>query len=181
MRGYWNQPEATAEVLSPDGWFASGDIGEIDRDGFVRITDRKKDIIVTAGGKNVAPQNIESAIKAASPLVSQVMVYGDKRKFLSALITLEAERLGELCAAQGVDGDYAAQTRSAPARAAVQAVLDGVNAQLPSYETIKKFEILERDFEIGDELTPTLKVKRKHATKKYWDRLDALYDERVVE
>jgi long-chain acyl-CoA synthetase len=181
MRGYWNQPEATAEVLSPDGWFASGDIGEIDRDGFVRITDRKKDIIVTAGGKNVAPQNIESAIKAASPLVSQVMVYGDKRKFLSALVTLEAERLGELCAAQGVDGDYAAQTRSAPARAAVQAVLDGVNAQLPSYETIKKFEILERDFEIGDELTPTLKVKRKHATKKYWDRLDALYDERVVE
>jgi len=182
MRGYWKKDDATAEVLGPDGWFATGDIGMIDQDGYLRITDRKKDIIVTAGGKNVAPQNLEGQIKAASPLISQVMVYGDKRKYLSALVTLEPENLAKFCEGAGVSaGDYAEQAASKPAADEVQRILDGVNGTLAKYETIKKFRILDKDFEIGDELTPTLKVKRKRATEKYGDLLATMYDEAIVE
>lgn len=179
MKGYWNRPEATAEVLLPGGWFATGDIGEIDGDGNVIITDRKKDIIVTAGGKNIAPQNIENAVKSANPLISQVVVHGDKRKFLVALITLEPEAAKKLAADHGVEGDYAAICRSEVARTAIQDTIDRVNAQLARFETIKAFKILEKDFEIGHELTHTLKVKRKVCMKKYGEILDAFYDERV--
>ena len=181
MRGYYKRDDATKEVLLPDGWFATGDIGVIDQDGYLRITDRKKDIIVTAGGKNVAPQNIEGAIKAANPLISQVMVYGDKRKYLSALVTLEAEALATFGKDRGISGDYEALTRDADVKAFVQTVLDKVNGELPRYETIKKFEILDKDFTIGDELTPTLKVKRKHATTKYMDLLATMYDEPIAQ
>jgi long-chain acyl-CoA synthetase len=167
MRDYWQREEATKEVFTPDGFFKTGDIGEIDPDGYLKITDRKKDIIVTAGGKNVAPQNLENLIKSASPLISQVVVHGDKRKYLTALITLEAE------AAKKLSQDEARQ--------AVQAVLDQANAQLASYETIKKFAILEKDFEVGQELTPSLKVKRKVVSDKYKALLDAFYDEKVIE
>jgi long-chain acyl-CoA synthetase len=179
MREYWKRPEDTQEVLLEGGWFASGDIGALDGDGYLTITDRKKDIIVTAGGKNVAPQNIESAIKAASPLISQVMVHGDKRKFLVALVTLEPEAAKKLGEDKGLGADYAAVCRSSAAREEVQATIDKVNADLARYETVKAFKILEKDFEIGDELTPTLKVKRKHANKKYEEVLNAFYDDRV--
>ncbi len=181
MREYYGRPDATKEVLSADGWFATGDIGVVDEDGYLTITDRKKDIIVTAGGKNVAPQNIENQLKAANPLISQVMVYGDKRKYLSALITLEREGALKLGADRGVEGGYEAVASSDAARRAVQETIDAVNAQLARYETIKKFAILERDFEVGKELTPTLKVKRKHCTEQYGAILSRFYDEAVVE
>jgi long-chain acyl-CoA synthetase len=160
LREYWGKPDATREAIDADGWFHTGDIGVVE-DGFLRITDRKKDLIVTAGGKNVAPQNLENALKARCPLVSQVAVIGDQRPYLVALITLTEE-----AAAQG-EG----------ARAAVQAAVDELNRSLASYETLKKIAILDRDFspETG-ELTPTLKVKRKVVAEKHRDRIAALYE-----
>lgn len=180
MREYWKREDATKEVLIGDGWFASGDIGEVDADGYVKITDRKKDIIVTAGGKNVAPQNIENLLKSSSPLISQVVVHGDKRKYLTALVTLDPENAAKFGSEAGLGDDYVKITQSDRARQAVQEVFDTANQQLAKYETIKKFVILEKDFEIGDELTPSMKVKRKVANTKYQDKLDALYDEPIA-
>ena len=175
MRGYWNNPEATAEVLQPDGWFHTGDIGQIDADGFVRITDRKKDIIVTAGGKNVAPQNIENLLKTY-PLISQCMVYGDRRKFLSALVTLNEEAALAWAAAQQLGVYNVAELAAHPALIQfMQQQVDDLNQQLASYETLKKFAVVEKDFTVGDELTPTLKVKRKHTSQKYKALLDGFY------
>ncbi|MCB9653157.1 MAG: long-chain fatty acid--CoA ligase [Deltaproteobacteria bacterium] len=179
MRGYHNQPDATREVLSPDGWFSTGDVGRIDADGYLMITDRKKDIIVTAGGKNVAPQNLENLLKAASPLIGQVMVHGDRRKFLSALITLEPDQARALATASGLSSSaYADVAASKVAVDAVQTAIDKLNAQLPQFETIKRFAILTKDFEVGDELTPTLKVKRRVCEAKYRALLDGFYDEK---
>jgi long-chain acyl-CoA synthetase len=177
MREYWGKPEATREVISADGWFLTGDIGTIDEDGYLRITDRKKDIIVTAGGKNVAPQNLESLVKATSPLISQTAVFGDRRKHLVALVTVDPENVKKVPGVAGAD--YAAQACSPAVRQAVESVFNIVNAQLPAYETIKKFQILERDFEIGDELTPSMKVKRKHVLNKYKSIIDELYEDYV--
>lgn len=176
MREYHKREDATQEVLVGDGWFATGDIGTVDADGYLKITDRKKDIIVTAGGKNVAPQNIENLLKAASPLIGQVVVHGDKRKYLTALVTLDPDNALTI----GAGDDYKVASQSTQAREAVQAVFDTVNAQLAKYETIKKFTILDADFEIGDELTPSLKVKRKVVNAKNQDKLDAMYDEAVA-
>jgi long-chain acyl-CoA synthetase len=176
LKEYYKKPEATREVLEPDGWFHTGDIGVIE-DGLLRITDRKKDLIVTAGGKNVAPQNIEGALKAASAYISQVMVHGDKRNFLSALITLNEEAVVKWASAQGItSGGGEGLGGHDAVRKLVQGAVDQVNAGLPSYETIKKFAILPRDFsqETG-ELTPTLKVKRKFTTEKYQGILDGFY------
>ncbi|MHB8417904.1 MAG: AMP-dependent synthetase/ligase [Myxococcales bacterium] len=182
MKEYYKLPEATAEAIDKDGWFHSGDIGEIDPAGYVRITDRKKDIIVTAGGKNVAPQNIENDLKAY-PIVSQAMVYGDRRKFLSALITVSEDQAKKLAAEKGLAcSDYAELTQKPVVREAVQAAIDAINANLPSYETIKKFAVLPADFtQESGELTPTLKVKRKFATQKYKNLLDSFYDEKLME
>ncbi len=176
MKGYWKSPEASKEVLLDDGWFATGDIGEIDGDGHLKITDRKKDIIVTAGGKNVAPQNLENALKS-SPIISQVMVHGDKRKYLVALVTVTEERAKAVAQEKAVSfTDYADLSQKPEIRAEVQAALDDLNKTLPSYETIKKFKVLPRDFsqETG-ELTPTLKVKRKFCNEKYREALDGMY------
>src|SRR5690606_38909414 len=107
MKGYWNKPEATKEAIDDDGWFHSGDIGVIDEDGSVRITDRKKDLIITAGGKNIAPQNIENTLKSRSPLISQVVVHGDQRKYLSAVITVDADNLKTWASQRGITAfDY---------------------------------------------------------------------------
>jgi long-chain acyl-CoA synthetase len=180
MREYWNRPDATKDVLAPDGWFATGDIGVIDQDGYLKITDRKKDIIVTAGGKNVAPQNIENLVKASSPLVSQVMIHGDKRNYLVALVTVDAENAKKFAKDKGLaNGDYAAVARSQEIEREIGEVMKKVNAQLASYETIKKFRVLDRDFEVGQELTPTLKVKRKFCNEKYRQILDGFYAEKV--
>jgi long-chain acyl-CoA synthetase len=166
FRQYYNNPAATAESVEPDGWFHTGDIGVIE-DGFLRITDRKKDLIVTAGGKKVAPQPLEGALKAATPLVAQVVVYGDKRPYCIALVTPSE-------AATKQFGANAAS--SAELKAAVQKALDGVNANLASFETMKRFAILPQEFtEASGELTPKMSVKRKVVVEKYREVIEALY------
>ena len=162
MRGYLGLPDATAEVIDQDGWFRTGDIGEIDAEGYLRITDRKKDLIKTSGGKYIAPQALEGALKTMSEVLSQVVVIGDKRKYVSVLVTVvEAEAKKVAAAAGEAAGSFAEAARSKAVNQRVQQAVDKLNLTLPSYETIKRFHILDRDFaqETG-ELTPTLKVKR---------------------
>jgi long-chain acyl-CoA synthetase len=174
--GYYKEPDATAEALTNDGWLRTGDVGEIDDESFLRITDRKKDLIITAGGKNIAPQNLENALKA-TPYISQVMVHGDKRPYLVALVTLNEENVGKWARDNRVAfnnvGDLA---QSDKVRALVQKYIDSLNAREPSYSSIKKFAILAHDFsQDTGELTPTLKVKRKFTSEKYKEIIDAFY------
>jgi long-chain acyl-CoA synthetase len=182
MKGYYNREEETREVLDADGWYHTGDIGEFDDDGFLRITDRKKDIIVTAGGKNIAPQNIENHIKANS-FISQVMVYGDKRKYCSALITLNPDEAHKYARHHGVVYQTMAELAAHPEiRRHVDEIIAERNRDLASYESIKKFEILPEDFtQEGGELTPTLKIRRKVVTQKYKHLLDGMYEEKIYE
>jgi long-chain acyl-CoA synthetase len=176
-KGYWNRPEATAEVFEKNGWFHTGDIGEFDKNGFLKITDRKKDIIVTAGGKNIAPQNLENMIKT-NPLISQVVVHGDKRKYLSALITLNPEEVAKKARELGIPkGRVEEQTNDPKMKDAVKRIIDNFNNRLASYESIKKFAILDKDFSIeSGELTPTLKVKRKVINERYGKIFDSFYE-----
>jgi len=174
--GYYERPEATAESWDADGWFHTGDIGEIDAEGFLRITDRKKDLIKTSGGKYVAPQKVENLLKL-QPHVSQAVLIGDNRKYCVALITLSLEDVQRWAQEHGVD----AQTPEALAAhpkviELLEAEVAAVNKELPSWESVKKFRILPRDFstETG-ELTPSLKVKRKVVASFYRDAIDALY------
>ena len=175
FQGYYKDPEATAEVLGTDGWLRTGDIAEIDDDGFILITDRKKDIIVTAGGKNVAPQNLENDLKT-SKYVSQAMVVGDRRPYIAALITLDPEELPKWAAERGVSGDVQTLAESERVRELIQGVVDAVNADRSRYEQIKRFAILPRDFTTeDDELTPTLKLKRRVVAQHFAAELDGLY------
>lgn len=179
MRGYHGNDEATAEVLSADGWFATGDIGELDDHGYLRITDRKKDLIKTSGGKYVAPQKVEAAVKAASPYVSQVLVHGEGRKYISALITLDPEAITTWAKENGQD---ATDATALSASAAVKQLIDGhvaqANRKLERWETIKKFEILPQEFTVdGGEVTPSLKIRRKAVERKYSDTLNTLYED----
>jgi long-chain acyl-CoA synthetase len=181
MKAYYKNPAASEEVLEPDGWFHTGDIGELDGDGYLRITDRKKDIIVTAGGKKVPPQNLENILKTF-PLISQSMVYGDKRKYLTALFSVSEEAGRKLLEEKGkAFTDYAAMSRAPEIRQAVQAVVDQVNADQPPYASIKRFALMDHDFsQESGELTPTLKVKRKICSQRYAAILDGMYDEKVA-
>jgi long-chain acyl-CoA synthetase len=155
--GYYKDEDATQEVLPGDGWLRSGDVGHLDEDGFLTITDRKKDILVTAGGKNVAPQNLENALKM-HPLVSQALVVGDRRPYVAALITL----------AEGVARDQA--------EAGMQQVVDDVNRDLSRFEQIKRYAILPRDFTAEDgEVTPTMKLKRRVCQEHFAAEIEALY------
>ncbi len=178
FQGYYRDEKATREAFTPDGFFKTGDIGEFDAQGFLKITDRKKDLIVTAAGKNIAPQPIENFLKTES-LISQVMVHGDRRKFLSALITLNAEELKKFASDQRIpDQDYVSLTQNPKIYEWVRKKIEEKNKQLPSFETIKRFAILNKDFTIEEgELTPTLKVKRKILTERYKDILDSFYQE----
>ena len=178
MRGYLGLPEATAEVIDKDNWFHTGDIGQLDANGYLRITDRKKDLIKTSGGKYIAPQAIEGALKTTSELISQVVVIGDLRKYVSVLLTVVEDQAKKVATEAGEPaGSYADAAKSKAVRAKVQEAVDKLNATLPSYETIKKFTILDRDFsQEQGELTPTLKVKRKACTQKYARQIDAMYD-----
>jgi long-chain acyl-CoA synthetase len=176
-KGYYKRPEATAEVFLEDGWFATGDIGEIDAEGFLRITDRKKDLLVTAGGKNIAPQNLENLLKT-DPYISQAMVYGDRRPYLTAVLTLDLDAIRPYAQAHGIVADTVAACAAHPQiQQLLEARVAQLNAQLASYETIKKFIIAPTDFtpESG-ELTPTLKIKRKVVTQQYQVQLDRLYE-----
>src|SRR5437899_11088769 len=175
-KGYYKRPEATAEVFLEDGWFATGDIGEIDHDGFLRITDRKKDLIVTAGGKNIAPQNLENLLKA-DPYISQALVYGDRRPYLTAVLTLDLEATRRYADAHGIPGET---SRELAAQPQIQQLLEArvayLNQQLQSYAKIKKFLVLPEDFTVENgALTPTLKVKRRVISDRHRAALDSLY------
>jgi long-chain acyl-CoA synthetase len=173
--GYYKDPEATAEVLEQDGWLHSGDIAEIDADGYVTITDRKKDIIVTAGGKNIAPQNLENGLKA-SKFVSQALVIGDRRPYPAALITLDPVEIGKWASARGLGGEVAALAAEPAVRELVQGIVDDVNRERSRFEQLKRFAILERDFTIEDgEVTPTLKLKRRVVEQHFAGEIEQLY------
>jgi long-chain acyl-CoA synthetase len=174
--GYFKEPEATAEVLDADGWLHTGDIASIDADGFVTITDRKKDILVTAGGKNIAPQNLENDLKT-SRFVSQAIVVGDRRPFPAALITLDPVEIGKWAAEQGIDGGPAALARDPRVHELVAGIVDEVNAERSRFEQIKRFTILPRDFEMDrGEVTPTLKLRRRVVLDHFADEVASLYD-----
>ncbi len=175
-KGYFKKTEATREVFLEDGWFATGDIGRFDEDGFLFITDRKKDLIVTAGGMNIAPQNIENLLKG-DPFISQVMVHGDRRPYPVALITLNPEELAKFAREQGImAGDPSVLAKHPKVVERVQRTVDHKNSELQSYAKIKKFVILPEDFTVENgALTPTLKVKRKVISERHRPVLDALY------
>jgi long-chain acyl-CoA synthetase len=176
MRGYANLPEASAEVLS-DGWLHTGDIGELDAKGFLKITDRKKDLIKTSGGKYVAPQKLEGKLKTLSPYISQVLVHGNLRNFCSALITVNEDEIRRWAADNGMgSSSYAQITSDDRTKSMISQFVSELNRGLASYETIKMFALLPADFaqETG-ELTPTLKVKRKVVESKYKTVLDGFY------
>jgi long-chain acyl-CoA synthetase len=166
--GYYKEPASTTDALR-DGWLCSGDLGAFDGDGFLSITGRKKEIIITAGGKNIAPKNIEAMLKQ-SPLIGEAVVIGDRRKFLTALVTLDEAAARKLAPA-------ADQLARAPEiRSAIQIRIDEVNHALARVEQIKKFEILARPFGIDSgELTPTMKIKRKVVAEKYAREIEAMY------
>ena len=172
--GYYKDPEATAATLT-DGWLHSGDLGAFDSDGFLSITGRKKDIIITAGGKNITPKNLEAAIKNHE-LVNEAVVIGDRRKYLSALVTIDPEAGAAWAAANGEDSN--ALHKSAKLRASIQAHIDEMNQHFARVEQIKKFTILTRNFSVEDgELTPTLKVKRAKVNDHFADEIEAMYSE----
>ncbi|HET9211340.1 MAG TPA: long-chain fatty acid--CoA ligase [Thermoanaerobaculia bacterium] len=182
MKGYYNLPEDTAEALEPDGWFHTGDIGQLDADGFLTITDRKKDILVTAGGKNIAPQNIENQLKASCPYVSQAVMLGDRRPFCVALITLNEETTGKWAREHGIDyKDYADLASRPEVKQLIRDGVEAVNAHLASYERIKDFHLLDHDLsqETG-ELTPKMSVKRKVVEGRHKEVLEGFYKDTVV-
>ncbi len=176
MTGYRNAPDKTAEAIDADGWLHTGDIAEIDEDGYVRIVDRKKEIIINAAGKNMSPANIESTLKGASPLIGQACVIGDGRPYNTALIVLDADFGPAWAASKGIEGDLAALAADERMRAAVQAGVDAANEKLARVEQIKKFHLVEGDWlPGGDEITPTMKLKRKPIAAKYDSQIDAMY------
>jgi len=159
--GYYKDPAATREAFTEDGWFRTGDVGELDGDGFLKITDRKKDLIITAGGKNISPQNLENALKA-SRFVSQALVVGDRRPYVTALVTLDPEEVRSA----GRDPEDL-----------VQELVDGVNRDRARVEQIKRFAILPRDFSQDEgEVTPTLKLRRKVVHDHFAAEIERLYD-----
>ncbi len=176
MRGYWNKPAQTAEVFDADGFFATGDIAEIDDDGFLLIVDRKKDLIVTAGGKNVAPQPIESELKR-SPYVDAVVLIGDRRPYIVALFSPNFEELERWAKGNGVDtSDVYTMVRDPAVERLYADAIDGVNASLARYEQIKKFRVLPVPLTIeGGHLTPTMKVKRRVVSDQFADVISELY------
>ncbi|MEY4169231.1 MAG: hypothetical protein RLZ94_304 [Actinomycetota bacterium] len=177
FKGYWNNPTATAEAIEPDGWFHSGDIGEIDDQGFVKITGRKKELIVTAGGKNVAPAVLEDRLRA-NWLVSQCMVVGDAQPFIAALVTIDPESFpGWLKQAGKPEGStIASMTNDPDLVAEIQKAVDEANKAVSNAEAIKKFTILPEDWtEEGGQLTPSMKLKRNVVMKEYASEVDALY------
>jgi len=176
MEGYHNLPEQTAETLT-DGWLHTGDIGELDADGFLRITDRKKDLFKTSGGKYVAPSAIESQFKAVCPYASQFIVIGNERNFVSALVTLDPDQMADWAKQNGMENaSYTEVVRSQPVKDMVAKYVDELNARLNRWETIKKHVILDHDLTVeSGELTPSLKVKRKVVETNNADLITSIY------
>ena len=177
MREYYKMPAETAETLTEDGWQHTGDLGEIDNEGFLKITGRKKDLIVTAGGKNVAPSAIEGLI-ATSPYISQVCVIGDRRKYLTALITVDEPNIRAYAAEHGITADTLDELLAhEKINALIQDEVNEKNTHFASFETIKKFRLLEEFSIENGMLTPTLKVKRNVAMERFADLIDSMYAE----
>ncbi|HKP89885.1 MAG TPA: long-chain fatty acid--CoA ligase [Thermoleophilaceae bacterium] len=177
MKGYRNQDEKTKETFTDDGFLMTGDIGEFDDDGFLKIVDRKKELIINAGGKNMSPANIEAKVKSASPLIGQAIAIGDGRPFNVALITLDPDALPGFARENGLEGKPLEElAEDEKVVAAVEEGIERGNENLARVEQIKKFKILPTDWEPGgDELTPTMKLKRKPIYEKYKDEIEALY------
>jgi long-chain acyl-CoA synthetase len=182
MRGYRGLPERTAEALDPDGWLRTGDVGFVDPDGYLAITDRKKDLIKTSGGKYVAPTELESKLKAISPWVGQALIHGDRRNYVSALVTLEPEAIARWASENGLAGRTLPDLAGAPeVKVLVQRDFDELNATLPRFATVKRFTILAREFsEAEGEVTPSQKLKRKVIEQRYKAELDAMYRETAI-
>jgi long-chain acyl-CoA synthetase len=177
MPGYRSMPDKTAETIDEDGWLQTGDIGELDSDGYLKIVDRKKELIINAAGKNMSPANIEAKLKSSSPLIGQAIAIGDRRPYNVALITLDPDFAPGWAGKRGVEGDSLAELAADEnVIAAVQEGVDEANSKLSRVEQIKKFKLLPTDWAPGgDELTPTMKLKRKPIADKYADEIEALY------
>jgi long-subunit acyl-CoA synthetase (AMP-forming) len=176
MRGYRHMPEQTRETIDGDGWLHTGDIGELDAEGFLKIVDRKKELIISAGGKNMSPANIEARIKTSSPLIGQACVIGDGKPYNVALLVLDPDGAAAFAKAHGVDGPVAALVEHPAVRAEIDRAIAAANQHLSRVEQIKKFALLPDEWlPGGDELTPTMKLRRKPIAQKYADRIDALY------
>ena len=174
--GYLNLPEKTAETIDPDGWLHTGDVGQVDEEGFFRITDRMKDIIITAGGKNITPSELENELKF-SPYVTDAVVIGDKRPYLTVIIMIDQENVEKYAQDNDVPfSNYASLTRSTEVQSLIQAEIDRVNKKFARVEQIKKFFLLDTQLSAEDEeLTPTMKLKRKLVQQKYADQIEAMY------
>ncbi|MFP5352518.1 MAG: AMP-dependent synthetase/ligase [Actinomycetota bacterium] len=176
MKGYYKDEKATNETIA-DGWLHSGDVGELDEHNYLKITDRKKDLIITAGGKNIAPQELENRLKSSHKLISQVVVIGDKRPFLTALVTLDEEAAPLWAKEQGIEGGIAEIANHERTIKEIEGAINQLNQGLAKVEGIKKFRILERDFlQEEEEITPTMKVKRKKINEFYADVIEDLYN-----
>lgn len=177
MRGYRGQPEKTAEALDPEGWLRTGDIGEIDDEGYVRVVDRKKELIINAAGKNMSPANIEGALKSASPLIGQADCIGDERPYNVALLVLDPDAAGAFAAANGLsDASVEAVAADERAQAAIAEAVERANERLSRVEQIKRYRILHEEWQPGgDELTPTMKLRRKPILEKYASVIEELY------
>ena len=176
MKGYYKNPEATAEAIDADGWFHTGDIGGLDERGFLRITDRKKDIIVTSGGKNIAPQPIESRLKR-NPLVGEIVVVGNRRHYTAAVIVPAFEHLEAWARKEGIASEQRSALITSPeVKALYDGIVDEANGMCAQYEKIKKVSLIDQEFSIATgELTPTMKVKRRVVEEKFKDLIDAMY------
>ena len=175
FQGYFKDPEATRAVFTDDGWLRTGDLGELDEDGLLTITGRKKDIIVTAGGKNVSPQNIENDLKM-SPYIAQALVVGDRRRYVAALVTLDAAEIGRWAAERGIEGDEATLSRHPQIHELIAGVVEDVNRERTRFEQIKRFTILPRDFTVeAGEVTQTLKLRRGTIQEHFADEIEELY------
>ena len=179
MRGYHNLPDATAETIDAEGWLHSGDLGRVLPSGHVQITGRKKDLIITAGGKNIGPAHFQNLLKARSPWVGQVLMHGDRRPYCVALVTINEEAVAKWAKDQGLSfANYAELAALPKVRALIQADVDKINQELPSYETVKKIALVPEDWTVENGfLTPSMKVRRAVVEAKYADILDGLYGE----
>ena len=177
MKGYRNQPEKTAETIDADGWLHTGDIGSLDGDGFLKIIDRKKELIINAAGKNMSPANIEAQLKQGSPLIGQAVAVGDGRPYNVALIVLDPDASAAFAAQHGLpDSTPEAMANAQPVLDEVAAGVERANSHLSRVEQIKRFKVLPCDWvPAGDELTPTMKLKRKPIATKYAAEIEALY------
>jgi long-subunit acyl-CoA synthetase (AMP-forming) len=177
MAGYRGEPEKTAETIGPDGWLRTGDIGTFDEAGFLKIVDRKKELIINAGGKNMSPANIEQHLKASSPLIGQAVAIGDGRPYNVALLVLDPDACAAFAAERGLaDSSVAAMSHEPAVLEEVAAGVERANAHLSRIEQIKRYRVLDCDWPpAGDELTPTMKLKRRPISEKYAREIEALY------